>query len=201
MILTPTEIAAVAQHAGFKTPQAIATITAISLAENGGQGQTGQTDTGYTLPSGGQSENSVGLAQINTLAHPQYSPSSLLNPFANLEAALSVSNGGTNFMPWTTYQNGAYATYLPTATRAANQVVSNPSLASAIVQSLGAATYGAGSGGSSTSGGERRTSAGDARKFFLGSWKISSGDDFPWFVFDLRQFTYRPGEIGGEIGS
>ncbi len=124
MNLTASQIAAIAKSSGFQTPQAIATITAISLAESGGN--TSSINTGYTLPTGAQSENSVGLAQINTLAHPNYSASALTNPFTNLAAALNISGGGTNFTPWTTYTNGAYQKYLPQATQAAVMATSVP---------------------------------------------------------------------------
>lgn len=56
----------------------------------------------------GVSERSFGLWQINTLAHPQFDESLLLQPLYNAQAAYAVSSGGTNWKPWSTFTQGLY---------------------------------------------------------------------------------------------
>jgi len=91
-------------------------MAAIALAESGG----------YTLALAGPvdirpvkrcayrqttRENSVGLWQINVMAHLQYQAASLFDAFANVRAAIAVLGGGTP-TPWSTYTSGAYKGYL-----------------------------------------------------------------------------------------
>lgn len=48
-------------------------------------------------------EDSIGLFQVNMLAHPQYDPERLAtDPLYAAQAAYEISGGGTNFNPWTT---------------------------------------------------------------------------------------------------
>ena len=115
--LTPTQIAFYAQQAGF-TGSGLQTITAIALAESGG------STNAVCNSCSGVSEYSVGLTQINTLAHPQYSNSQLTNPLYNMQAAYAVSNGGTNFTPWSTYTNGSFVNFLSQAQTAVNDISS-----------------------------------------------------------------------------
>ena len=100
------------------SPGAASTAAAVALAES-----SGRTDAilntaypslpGYHPPgSGALPEYSVGLWQINTLAHPTYSVSELLTPLGNAKAAVAISNGGASFSAWSTYKSGAYKTYL-----------------------------------------------------------------------------------------
>lgn len=107
-ILTPAQIYQFALQAGF-SGQSAQTITAISLAESGGDPFAYNTSD----PNGG----SFGLTQINGVNSG--ASSALGNPLAALEQAFSLSSGGTNFSPWTTYNNGSYAQYLPQAATAA----------------------------------------------------------------------------------
>jgi len=58
-------------------------------------------------------EDSIGLAQINLIAHPQYTGTNLYNIDANLAAMRDVSSGFTDWTPWTTYNDGTYLQYLP----------------------------------------------------------------------------------------
>lgn len=86
----------IATMAGFPNPKLAA---AIALAESGGV-------TNAIVRS--SREFSVGLWQINTLAHAQYSPKAMADPMMNAAAAFQISNGGTNWKPWTTYTSGKY---------------------------------------------------------------------------------------------
>lgn len=102
---TPEQIATFAKEAGF-SGSGLSTITAIALAESNGN------PTAMCVNCAGVPEHSVGLTQINILAHPQYNQSQLMNPYQNMLAAFQISNGGTNFSPWTTYTKGTYKKYL-----------------------------------------------------------------------------------------
>lgn len=99
-------------------PGTQATAAAVALAESGGN-PAAILNTAYPkLPgyhppaTGNLPEYSVGLWQINVVAHPSYSVASLLTPTGNANAAVSVSNLGLDFRPWSTYTSGAYKTYL-----------------------------------------------------------------------------------------
>lgn len=104
-------------EAGF-TGSAATTMYAIVMAESGGHADSHNTnaDTG---------DNSYGLAQINMLGSmgperlAQYHLSSnndLFDPLTNLQVAYALSNGGTDFSPWTTYTRGTYRQYLTNQT-------------------------------------------------------------------------------------
>ncbi len=94
------------------------TAAAIAQAESGGNPaailNTAYPNLpGYRPPSkGALPEYSVGLWQINTVAHPGYSVADLLTPLGNAKAAVAISGGGASFSAWSTYQSGAYKTYL-----------------------------------------------------------------------------------------
>ena len=52
----------------------------------------------YSPPVGSNSpEYSVGLWQVNVLAHPQYSAKDMQNGYLNAKAIISISDGGKNF--------------------------------------------------------------------------------------------------------
>jgi hypothetical protein len=91
---------------------------AIAQAESGGDSTRINNSAypnlpGYHKPGpGAQPEYSVGLWQINLLAHPQYTAAQMLLPLSNAHAAVAISSDGTNFGPWSTYTSGAYEQYL-----------------------------------------------------------------------------------------
>ena len=90
------------------TPQQQIAMGAISNAES--SRNVGAVGSGV--------DHSLGLFQINPVAHPQYNPTLLrTNPVYNAEAALEVSNNATNFQPWTTAQTGAAQANVQSATQ------------------------------------------------------------------------------------
>jgi cell wall-associated NlpC family hydrolase len=95
------EIYHFARLAGFQPNQA-ATMTAIALAESGG-------DPHAHNASG---ENSKGLWQINAAAHKWTAGKDLYDPVVNAEAAFKVSHGGNDISPWTVTHGGPSARYL-----------------------------------------------------------------------------------------
>jgi hypothetical protein len=88
----------------------VPTIAAIAEAESGGNPAASCVDC---VP--GIREDSLGLTQINVDAHPDAASLDLFDPVTNLEEALKVSGGGTNFTPWSTFTSGAYKSFLPDA--------------------------------------------------------------------------------------
>lgn len=114
------------------------TAAAIAEAESGGN-PTRINNTaypnlpGYRPPSPGASpEYSVGLWQINILAHPSYTKTEMLDPLENARAAVAISSDGRNFKHWTTYADGAYKQYLQ-----ANFVPTIPDLGPGLVSATG----------------------------------------------------------------
>jgi hypothetical protein len=78
------------------------TAAAIAMAESGGD------------PSAlGDNGTSYGLWQIHLPAHPEYNAQSLLDANYNAVAAFAISDSGTNWTPWSTYNSGAYEAFMP----------------------------------------------------------------------------------------
>jgi Lysozyme like domain/NlpC/P60 family/Bacterial TSP3 repeat len=98
---TAREIYRFARMAGF-SPDQSATMTAIALAESGG-------NSGAHNPHG---EDSRGLWQINAAAHPDLRNANLYDPVENAKAAFEVSGGGRDVSAWTTTHGGSSAKYL-----------------------------------------------------------------------------------------
>lgn len=98
-----------AKAAGFSGADAVIAV-AVALAESGGDPEAyGDRN----IPVEGAA--SLGLWQINTYYHPEFGPdfSVLMNPQRNAEAAFSVYRAaGNSFTPWTTFKNGAYASFV-----------------------------------------------------------------------------------------
>lgn len=85
----------------------IALMSAISIAES-----SGKTDIIGTIARG--REYSVGLFQINTLVHKNYSVDELKDPLINTKEALRIYNAqGLN--AWGAYYDNRYKRYLPEA--------------------------------------------------------------------------------------
>ena len=91
-----------ARRAGF-TPDEAATMTAISLAESGGNSKAHN-------PHG---EDSRGLWQINGKAHPAFlTKYNLYDPLDNAKAAFEISHKGEDISPWTTTHGGLSSRYV-----------------------------------------------------------------------------------------
>ena len=134
--MSAQQAAQAALAAGF-TPQQAVIAVAISGAETGGwtqflgdYGLHGGAGGPY-WPCGGQSGPcSIGYWQINQCAHqptlagmagtsdPCAIQTWLLNPSNCARAAYVVSNHGTDWTPWTTYNDGRYRAYLQEASAA-----------------------------------------------------------------------------------
>lgn len=99
--------------AGF-SGQAADLMYAIDEAESGGNAWA------YN-PNAGTGDNSYGLSQINMIGdlgpsrRQQWGLTSndqLFDPVTNERAAYSLSGGGSDFSPWSTFKSGAYRQYL-----------------------------------------------------------------------------------------
>ena len=109
--LTIEQIRALAVQTGFPDPY---TAAAVAMAESKGDPAAVNDTRGRTdLPAGTQAEYSVGLWQVNVLAHPDYDAAKLADPATNASAALKISNGGTTWSAWSVYKDGSYRAYMP----------------------------------------------------------------------------------------
>jgi cell wall-associated NlpC family hydrolase len=91
-----------ARRAGF-SPDEAATMTAIALAESGGNSKAHN-------PVG---EDSRGLWQINGKAHPSFlTKYNLYDPIDNAKAAFEISHRGEDISPWTTTHGGLSSPYV-----------------------------------------------------------------------------------------
>ena len=88
-------------NGGTRPPCAWA--VAIAIAESGG-------DCKATHNNGGSIDR--GLWQINDVWHPEVSDDCAYDCACNAKSAVAISNGGSDWSPWSTYKSGAYKQYL-----------------------------------------------------------------------------------------
>lgn len=111
------------------------TAAAIALAESSGDttaiDNTAKPDKpNYHPPaSGNLPEYSVGLWQINIVAHTGLTEAEMLDPDQNAQAAISISGNGASFDAWSTYTSGAYRAFLGGANNPSENIVPPPSAA------------------------------------------------------------------------
>jgi hypothetical protein len=103
-------LVALCKEVGFPNPELAA---AIAMAESGGDHTKVTIAPGGTGKPGYQGkEHSVGLFQINIIAHPGFNEQYLLDPVKNARAALQISHNGDDWRAWSAYTNGTYKRYL-----------------------------------------------------------------------------------------
>ena len=102
-LLSLAKLRELAVRTGFPDPD---TAAAVAMAESGGN---------PSVRGDPQFGGSVGLWQINLPAHPEFDAKRLVEPDYNAHAALAISRNGTDWKPWTTFRNGAYLKYMPSA--------------------------------------------------------------------------------------
>ncbi|WP_431916865.1 hypothetical protein [Micromonospora wenchangensis] len=115
--------AQVAYAAGFRN-NPLVTAVAVAMAES----SCNPSAVGSNGPTAGCSNGSLdrGLWQINNCYHPTVTDSCAYNAQCNANAAYSISSGGSNWQPWSTYNNGAYAGYLSAAQAAVARLGGGP---------------------------------------------------------------------------
>lgn len=169
-VLPAVEIYRYALLAGFTPDQAV-TMTAVALAESGGQAGANNT----------VGEDSRGLWQINAAVHPQFDGQDLFDPLTNARAAFDVSRGGDDISPWTTTHGEASARYLgfrDEAELAARLAGDDPDGMWAGTPGYGyAAPAGGGAGDAGVAAG---TETSDALSTFLSSATAQEGDPYVW---------------------
>lgn len=99
--------AQVGRDAGFKMDTRLVNAVAVAMAESSCNPTAQHTNSNGSVDRG--------LWQINSVHIPPYTASGLLTAQYNANAAFTVSSGGTNWSPWSTYASGAYRTYLASA--------------------------------------------------------------------------------------
>ncbi len=107
---TLATLRALAKRAGFPDAQ-LDTAAAVAMAESGGvASKVNRAPDRRPNP-----EVSVGLWQVNVLAHPEFTEAALLDPAANARAAYAVfQKAGGAWSPWSTFTHGDYRQYMPT---------------------------------------------------------------------------------------
>lgn len=110
--LTADQIAQYAYQAGFRG-QGLLRIVAIAFAESGGR-TNARGDVGLQTAQWGPS---IGLTQVRSLNNQrgkggQRDELANADPLTNMRNAFAISNGGTNFRPWSTFTSGKYQNFL-----------------------------------------------------------------------------------------
>jgi hypothetical protein len=103
------DMKAAALRAGFEEEPANI-MAATAMAESGGNPHAAN-EVG---------EHSYGITQINADAHGPVAREALGNPDRAMQLAYKISEGGTNFAPWTMFKNGQYKQYLGQAQQASS---------------------------------------------------------------------------------
>lgn len=83
------------------SPSTARMAAAIAMAESGGQ-----QDPPSNASSNYNGKSDIGYWQINSGIYPGLATT---NPIGNARAAIQISQDGTNWSPWVTYQNNAEA--------------------------------------------------------------------------------------------
>lgn len=150
--LSPAQIYALARNAGLDLSPALIA-TAVALAESGGRTDA-MGDLGLQNATWGPS---VGLWQIRSLKSQSGTgqprdATKLTDPVFNAKSMASISGTGSNFGPWSTFNNGSYKNHISAviASLKANPGAADPSsigtwLQNAAVGVVGGATDAAGS--------------------------------------------------------
>jgi hypothetical protein len=94
--LTREAVLAICKAVSFPDPKLAASI---ALAESGGS-------TGAVNRS--SREYSIGLFQINVAKHTTLSAADMKDPIKNARAAFKISKGGTDWRPWSVFNNNRY---------------------------------------------------------------------------------------------
>lgn len=105
------ELYAIAKQAGLSGDAAVIAV-AIALAESGGNPKAvNDKNTNGTIDKG--------LWQINTVHDGKLPGQDRFDPAVNTKLMMMISSNGTNWQPWSTFNNGAYLQYMDRARAAA----------------------------------------------------------------------------------
>lgn len=111
MTFSNKEIAQIAVNNGFpgNNRQALITCVCIARAESGGN-----PDAINRANSNGTIDR--GLWQINSVHDAKMAGADRFDPNVNAKLMIEISSGGTNWQPWSTYNNGMYKQFLTEVT-------------------------------------------------------------------------------------
>lgn len=101
--MTYQQMLQLAQAAGFTGTGALV-IAAIGEAESSGIPSNTHTNSDGTIDRG--------ILQINSYWHSEVSDTCAFDPQCAFSAAYRISNNGSDFSQWATYQNGDYRQYI-----------------------------------------------------------------------------------------
>jgi len=166
-VISADEIYRVARLAGFTPDQAV-TMTAMALAESGGN----------TMAHNTSGEDSRGLWQINAPQHPQLNGQDLFDPLTNARAAYDVSRQGGDISPWTTSHGIGDAKYLQFRDEA--ELAARMAGEAANGMWNGVEGYGDRVGAAGTAGGGEGGNGSDALATFLAAATSQEGDPYVW---------------------
>ena len=110
-VYSPIDFCADCYAAGFRVGKGLATILAIAGAETAGTYDPKITNTAGNSPP----STDRGIVQINSYWHPEVSDACAFDPKCAAVQAFRISNQGSSFTPWATYNNGSYKRYLQVA--------------------------------------------------------------------------------------
>lgn len=121
-VLTDDQIAQVAVNNGFSTADTnnLAVCVAIAKAESSGRTDAINSNTNGT--------NDKGLWQINSVHDSKLPGQDRFDSNVNAQLMMIISSNGSNWQPWSTYNNGAYQQHLGEAISAVSgkQFVPDP---------------------------------------------------------------------------
>lgn len=118
--LTYEELARLAWYGGnLRDEAAIAKAVAIAMRESRGVPDVVNVNKGGPAPG----SHDVGLWQINTYYHHEWTEAQLLDPQTNAYAMGVISNRGTQ---WGAWDGPSYAQFLPEARKAAAKIAKDP---------------------------------------------------------------------------
>jgi len=106
------QLAKTAKQGGFSGNGWVISV-AVSLAESQGRTKAVLVNTDCS--------HDRGLWQISNRWHAEVSDAQSVDPVSCAKAAHTISSGGSNWQPWTTYLNGAYQQFMSRAQAAVKQ--------------------------------------------------------------------------------
>jgi hypothetical protein len=105
--LALSTVIAISHAAGFACSEPLLTAVAIAVAESSLHPDIGNPHPEYGARSRGSAHEDRGLWQISSYWWPEFSDSEATNPVRAAEIAFELSEEGSDFTPWDTYDNGA----------------------------------------------------------------------------------------------
>lgn len=101
-VLSSTEIAQYAVSAGFNPTDLPNLVTCVSIAKAESSGRTNAVNQNT------DGSTDKGVWQINTVHDEKLPGQDRMDPAVNAQLMMLISSGGTNWQPWSTFNNGAY---------------------------------------------------------------------------------------------